>query len=82
MRKMFRSGIVLVTFLLLISGAAVSYAQTTEQNTAARYLNTGIFIIIVIVTFLVLFCLDFLLKINVLKNQFKFRFILLHFFLV
>jgi len=41
MRKMFRSGIVLVTFLLLISGAAASHAQTTEQNTAARYLNTG-----------------------------------------
>jgi tetratricopeptide (TPR) repeat protein len=41
MRKTFRAGIVLVPFLLMIAGAAASLAQTAEQNTAARYLKSG-----------------------------------------
>ncbi len=41
MRKLSRAGVSLVVFLLLIAGAAVSHAQTIEQNTAARYLKTG-----------------------------------------
>ncbi len=41
MQKKFRAAIVLVALLLVIAGAAASHAQTTEQNTAARYLNTG-----------------------------------------
>lgn len=41
MRKLFRACIVLVTILLMITGPAVSHAQTAEQNTAARYLKTG-----------------------------------------
>ncbi len=41
MRKMFGAGIVLVAVLQVIAGTAVSHAQTTDQNTAARYLKTG-----------------------------------------
>ena len=41
MRKRFRAGIVLVIFLLLVARAVVSRAQTAEQNTAARYLKSG-----------------------------------------
>jgi Tfp pilus assembly protein PilF len=41
MRKMFRIGVILATFLQIIAGAAASHAQTTEQNTAARYLKAG-----------------------------------------
>jgi tetratricopeptide (TPR) repeat protein len=40
MRKRF-AAIVLVMLLQLIAGAAVSRAQTAEQNTAARYLKSG-----------------------------------------
>ncbi len=41
MRIISKTAIVLVTLLLVISGAKVSHAQTAEQNTAARYLRTG-----------------------------------------
>ncbi len=41
MRKMFRAAIVVLTLMQVIAGAAASHAQTTEQNTAARYLKTG-----------------------------------------
>lgn len=41
MQKKFINAIVLVVFLQLVAGAAASYAQTTEQNTAARHLKTG-----------------------------------------
>jgi len=41
MQKIFRTGISLVAFLLMLAGAAASHAQTIEQNTAARYLKTG-----------------------------------------
>jgi tetratricopeptide (TPR) repeat protein len=41
MQNMFRANIVVVILLQLVTGAVVSHAQTTEQNTAARHLKTG-----------------------------------------
>jgi len=41
MQKMFRADIVLVSFLLLVAGAGASHALTAEQNTAVRFLKTG-----------------------------------------